>query len=124
MLAGRLDVATGTFGIDELPVPDPGPGQVRIAVKAAGVCLSDVHLIEGMLNPAHLAGDSVTLGHEVSGVIDALGPGVTGWQPGQRVLLIAEARRRRTAPDQGRRLRRRVVRVHPRVTVNARRHSR
>ncbi|WP_433298802.1 zinc-binding dehydrogenase [Pseudonocardia sp. CA-142604] len=89
MLAGRLDVATRTFGIDELAVPDPGPGQVRIAVKAAGVCLSDVHLIDGMLNPAHLTGDSVTLGHEVSGVIDALGPGVTGWQPGQRVLLLA-----------------------------------
>jgi D-arabinose 1-dehydrogenase-like Zn-dependent alcohol dehydrogenase len=89
MLAGRLDVTTRTFGIAEVPVPEPGPGQVRIAVKAAGVCLSDVHLIDGMLTPAYLTGDSVTLGHEVSGVIDTLGAGVTGWQPGQRVLLQA-----------------------------------
>ncbi|GAA3141719.1 zinc-binding dehydrogenase [Planomonospora alba] len=93
MLAGRLDVATKTFALEHVPVPEPGPGQVRIRVKAAGVCLSDVHLIDGSLNPLFLAGDKVTLGHEVSGVVDALGPDVpTGWSPGQRVLLNAGER--------------------------------
>ncbi|GAA2143293.1 hypothetical protein GCM10009825_33440 [Arthrobacter humicola] len=70
MLAGRLDVGTATFAVREVPEPEAGPGQVRIAVAAAGVCLSDVHLIEGMLKPQYLRGDTVTLGHEVAGVID------------------------------------------------------
>ncbi|GIH99835.1 zinc-binding dehydrogenase [Planobispora takensis] len=93
MLAGRLDVRNKTFAVEEVPVPEPGPGEVRIKVKAAGVCLSDVHLIDGSLNPLFLASDKVTLGHEVSGVIDALGPDVPGgWAAGQRVLLQAGER--------------------------------
>src|SRR5690606_32994676 len=73
--------------------PEPGPGEVRIKVEAAGVCLSDVHLIKGILRPPHLEQDSVTLGHEVAGTVDALGPGAAGWTVGQRVRLQAgEAR--------------------------------
>jgi D-arabinose 1-dehydrogenase-like Zn-dependent alcohol dehydrogenase len=94
MLAGRLDTRTLEFGVVEVPIPEPGPGQVRIKVEAAGVCLSDVHLIDGMLKPATPEGviitpegGTITLGHEVAGAIDALGPGVSGWQEGQRVLL-------------------------------------
>ncbi len=89
MLAGRLNVATRTFELREVPVPDPGHGQVRIKVEAAGVCLSDVHLIDGTLRPVHLPGDEVTLGHEVAGTIEALGAGVDGLREGQRVLLQA-----------------------------------
>ncbi len=89
MLAGRLNVATGTFELREVPVPEPGNGQVRIKVEAAGVCLSDVHLIDGTLRPVHLPGDEVTLGHEVAGTIEALGAGVEGLVEGQRVLLQA-----------------------------------
>ncbi|MQY08622.1 zinc-binding dehydrogenase [Actinomadura macrotermitis] len=89
MLAGRLNVATLDFQVTEVPVPEPGPGEVRIRVEAAGVCLSDVHLIDGGLKPLFLPGDTVTLGHEVAGTVDALGPGVTAWRPGQRVLLAA-----------------------------------
>lgn len=89
MLAARLDMRTRELRVEDVPVPDPGPGQVRIAVQAAGVCLSDVHLIDGTLSPGFLDADAVTLGHEVAGVIDALGEGVTGWRPGQRVLLQA-----------------------------------
>ncbi|GAB3213249.1 zinc-binding dehydrogenase [Marinactinospora endophytica] len=94
VLAGRLNVKTRTFSLEEVPVPRPGPGQVRIKVKAAGVCLSDVHLIDGTLTPRLLPGDTVTLGHEVSGVVDELGPEVTGWEPGHRVLLQAGEERR------------------------------
>ncbi|MBJ7905691.1 zinc-binding dehydrogenase [Streptomyces sp. DSM 110735] len=104
MLAGRLHVPSGTFRVEEVPVPVPGPGEVLIEVKAAGVCLSDVHLIDGSLKPFGPIED-LTLGHEVSGVIHVLGPGLLGdWTPGTRVALqagqscgaCANCRRRRT----------------------------
>ncbi len=64
------------------PVPEPGPGQVRIRVLACGVCRTDLHLAEGDLAPhRHL----VTPGHEVVGTVDALGPHCTRWQEGQRI---------------------------------------
>jgi propanol-preferring alcohol dehydrogenase len=66
----------------ERPVPEPGPGQVRIRVLACGVCRTDLHLAEGDLAPhRHL----VTPGHEVVGTVDALGPDCTRWQEGQRI---------------------------------------
>ncbi len=89
MLAGRLHVPTRTFEVTRVPVPEPGHGQVRIQVEAAGVCLSDVHLIDGTLSPLYLPGETVTLGHEVAGTVDVLGEGVEGLAPGQRVLLQA-----------------------------------
>jgi D-arabinose 1-dehydrogenase-like Zn-dependent alcohol dehydrogenase len=90
MLAGRLEISTRKFEVREVPVPEPGPGQVRVRVRAAGVCLSDVHLIDGSLRPPFLDGDEVTLGHEVAGEIDTIGPDVPGpWEPGQRVTLQA-----------------------------------
>ncbi|MEU3874580.1 MULTISPECIES: zinc-binding dehydrogenase [Streptomyces] len=93
MQAARLDLRTGTFAVEDVPVPEPGPGQVRIEVKAAGICLSDVHLIDGSLTPVHATADKVTLGHETAGIINALGPGVPGpWTVGQRVLLQAGER--------------------------------
>ncbi|MCI4061151.1 zinc-binding dehydrogenase [Micromonospora sp. R77] len=95
MLAGRLHVTGRELRMESVPVPEPGRGQVRVRVVAAGVCLSDVHLIDGTLTPLYLAGDVVTLGHEVAGTVDALGDGVDGWLPGQRVLLQAGERDRR-----------------------------
>ena len=89
MLAARLNVKTLTLSMDDVPIPDPGPGQVRVKVRAAGVCLSDVHLIDGSVRPLHLMQQEVTLGHEIAGTIDALGPGVTGYPVGQRVALQA-----------------------------------
>ncbi|MGN9767684.1 alcohol dehydrogenase catalytic domain-containing protein [Micromonospora sp. SD12] len=95
MLAGRLHLAERALRMEPVPVPEPRDGQVRIRVEAAGVCLSDVHLIDGTLTPLYLPGDVVTLGHEVAGVVDAFGDDVEGWQPGQRVLLQAGERDRR-----------------------------
>lgn len=94
MLAGRLHVADRRLRMETVPVPEPDRGQVRIRVEAAGVCLSDVHLIDGTLTPLYLPDDVVTLGHEVAGVVDALGDDVDGWEPGQRVLLQAGERDR------------------------------
>ena len=62
MLAGRMNFATGEFAVKEVPVPQAGPGEARVQVKAAGVCLSDVHLIARILTPLFLNGDEVTLG--------------------------------------------------------------
>ncbi|MFJ9431263.1 zinc-binding dehydrogenase [Streptomyces sp. NPDC101490] len=89
MLAARLHVPTRTLRIEEVPKPAPGPGEVLVKVEAAGVCLSDVHLIDGTLTPLFLRDDTVTLGHEVSGTIAETGPGVTRWTPGQRVVLYS-----------------------------------
>ncbi|WP_369251173.1 zinc-binding dehydrogenase [Streptomyces sp. R41] len=90
MLAGRFHLDSKKFAVEEVPVPVPGPGEVLIEVKAAGVCLSDVHLLDGSLPPLFLDSDTVTVGHEVSGVIHTLGPGLKrGLTVGTRVTLEA-----------------------------------
>jgi len=63
-------------------IPEPGPGQVRIQVQACGVCHSDVITKEGVF--PGIAYPRVP-GHEVAGVIDAVGPGVVTWRKGERV---------------------------------------
>lgn len=92
MLAGRLEIASRTFAVREVPEPEPGRGEVRIRVRAAGVCLSDVHLIDGSLTPQFLGSPEVTLGHEVAGEIEAIGSDVHGWAVGDRVVLEAGER--------------------------------
>ncbi|MBP2472951.1 D-arabinose 1-dehydrogenase-like Zn-dependent alcohol dehydrogenase [Crossiella equi] len=93
MRAARFDIETGGFGLKEVDVPKPGPGQVLIKVAAAGVCLSDVHIIDGSLSGFRtLSGQTeVTLGHEVAGTIEELGADVPDdlWRAGQRVVLTA-----------------------------------
>ncbi len=78
--------------IEEVPVPVPGPGQVRISVDWAGICGTDRHEYEGpnfipLKKPHRLTGRTapLTLGHEFTGRISALGEGVTGWRVGDRV---------------------------------------
>jgi D-arabinose 1-dehydrogenase-like Zn-dependent alcohol dehydrogenase len=92
MRAGRITVSTRAFDVVDVPTPDAGSGQVRIKVAAAGVCLSDVHFLEGILSPGYLVGDHVTLGHEVAGVVDQVGAGVAGVAVGDRVVVIAGER--------------------------------
>jgi alcohol dehydrogenase, propanol-preferring len=67
--------------VDEVE-PEPGPGQVRIAVTACGVCRTDLHVIEGDLSVRR---DRVIPGHEVVGRVDALGPGSVRLEVGERV---------------------------------------
>ena len=92
MRAGRITVSTRAFDVVDVPTPDAGAGQVRVKVAAAGVCLSDVHLLEGILSPGYLVGDHVTLGHEVAGVVDQVGAGITRVTVGDRVVVIAGER--------------------------------
>lgn len=90
MLAGRFHLDSKKFAVEEVPVPVPGPGEILIEVKAAGVCLSDVHLLDGSLVPLFATSDTVTVGHEVSGVIHTLGPDLKrGLTVGTRVTLEA-----------------------------------
>lgn len=66
----------------EREAPTPGPGEVRVAVSVCGVCRTDLHLAEGDLTPHAPA---VVPGHEVVGVVDALGPGATRFAVGERI---------------------------------------
>jgi 2-desacetyl-2-hydroxyethyl bacteriochlorophyllide A dehydrogenase len=84
MKAARFDQSTKTLAVTDVAVPEPGPMEVRVQVHACGICLSDVHLLDGTL-PSPLP--QVTPGHEAAGVIDVVGGQVTGWKPGDRVLL-------------------------------------
>ncbi|MEU8241318.1 zinc-binding dehydrogenase [Actinoplanes missouriensis] len=95
MLAGRLHLKERGLRMETVDVPEPGPDEVLVKVTAAGVCLSDVHLIEGGLTPRLLDGDVVTLGHETAGIVDRVGDRVEGWKPGDRILLQAGQRDRR-----------------------------
>lgn len=92
MKAGRITVSTRKFEVIDVPTPNAGTGQIRIKVGAAGVCLSDVHFLEGILSPGYLTGDVVTLGHEVAGTIDQIGEGVESCSIGERVVVIAGER--------------------------------
>jgi alcohol dehydrogenase, propanol-preferring len=66
----------------DLPTPQPGPGQLRLRVRVCGVCHTDLHTVEGDIHPPHLP---ITPGHQVVGVLDALGPGVENRNLGERV---------------------------------------
>jgi len=70
------------FEIVEREVPEPGSGQVRIKVQACGVCHSDVLTVEGAWPGIQYPR---VPGHEVAGVIDQVGEGVSAWKKGQRV---------------------------------------
>ncbi|MBK3589052.1 alcohol dehydrogenase catalytic domain-containing protein, partial [Streptomyces sp. MBT57] len=59
MRAARLHLPTRTLSVQEVAKPVPGPGEVLVKVGAAGVCLSDVHLVDGTLTPLYLEGDLV-----------------------------------------------------------------
>lgn len=89
MLAGRLTYADRSFTMTEVDLPEPGAGEVRVRVKAAGVCLSDVHILDGSLPGTPEGVDEVTLGHEIAGVVEALGEGVAQPAVGTRVIVEA-----------------------------------
>ena len=82
MIAAQVTTPGGPFEIVQRDTPQPGPGSVRIKVQACGICHSDSLVKEG-----HMPGIQYPRvpGHEVVGVIDAIGSNVTGWHPGQRV---------------------------------------
>jgi S-(hydroxymethyl)mycothiol dehydrogenase len=79
-------VATGKgapVGITTVVVPDPGPGEALVTVQACGVCHTDLHYREGGIGQDF----PYLLGHEAAGVVEAVGPDVTGLAPGDFVIL-------------------------------------
>src|SRR5689334_9177205 len=82
MRVAQVSEPKGPLELVERPVPEPGPGTVRIRVLACGICHSDSLTKEGLMPGIQYPR---VPGHEVAGVIDAVGPGVPGWEPGQRV---------------------------------------
>ncbi|MGD9884911.1 zinc-binding dehydrogenase [Reyranella sp.] len=87
MRAARFDRASRQLSVQDVPVPEPGPGEVLIRVEAAGICASDLHMIDGILPDFPL--DHVIPGHEGAGTIARVGAAVPLWQVGQRVVLLA-----------------------------------
>lgn len=70
------------LGLQELPDPEPAPGEIRIGVGACGVCRTDLHVVEGELPPL---GRAVIPGHQIVGRVDKTGPGATRFREGDRV---------------------------------------
>jgi len=81
-LVAQVGKAKGEFELVERDMPEPGGGEVRIKVEACGICFSD-HLVKDGLWP-EMKYPRIP-GHEVAGVIDAVGPDVTEWKKGERV---------------------------------------
>jgi threonine dehydrogenase-like Zn-dependent dehydrogenase len=82
----------GALSVDEVPAPEPGPGQVRVAVHSAGICMSDVYGVSGRNTRRDVvlgegADGVLVMGHEVAGRIDAAGPGAAGPAPGTPVAV-------------------------------------
>ena len=77
-------VAPSELAVVDLPQPQPGPGEVRLRVKACGICGSDLH---GMDGSSGRRIPPLVMGHEASGIVDAVGEGVSAWQAGDRVTF-------------------------------------
>jgi propanol-preferring alcohol dehydrogenase len=82
MRAMILDNPGAPLRLAELPLPRPGAGEVLIEVEACGVCRTDLHLVDGELPHPKLP---IIPGHEIVGRVKAIGDGVAGFRPGQRV---------------------------------------
>ncbi len=74
----------GKFELLDVPLPTLQPGEVLVRVKAAGICGSDVHGLDGSTGRRI---PPLIMGHEAAGVIGAVGEGVTGWKAGDRVTF-------------------------------------
>jgi len=83
MRAMRLAAAHQRLSLDEhMPLPQPDPRQVLLRVSACGVCRTDLHIVDGELTEPKLP---LTPGHEIVGTVEAIGEGVTGLKPGERI---------------------------------------
>ncbi|BBZ18673.1 zinc-binding dehydrogenase [Mycolicibacterium gadium] len=86
MRAQRFYADTKKFAVEAVPIPEPGPGEVLVKVAFCGICHSDLSLINGTFPAMRPV---VTQGHEAAGTIAKMGPDVTGWAEGDRVVVAA-----------------------------------
>jgi threonine dehydrogenase-like Zn-dependent dehydrogenase len=96
MKAARFHAAKDGCG-DEIPIPEVGEGQVKIKPEYVGACGSDLHenkdgphiiLSRDSPHPLTRKGVSIVLGHEFTGVVDEVGPGVSEFKKGQRAAVL------------------------------------
>jgi len=84
MKAVRLFAIGSPLKEQGIEIPRPGPADVLVRIRAAGICHSDAHYRAGVSPVKHLP---ITLGHEVAGVVEEVGMAVRNFQPGDRVCL-------------------------------------
>jgi len=96
MKVAQVSKPGADFSVVEREIPNPGAGQVRIKVKACGVCHSDVLVKEGSWPGIQYPR---VPGHEVVGIIDEVGAGVSGWKKGQRVGVGWHGGQDNTCPE-------------------------
>ncbi len=87
MRAFHIRTAGEPARLIDLPRPEPGPGQMRITIRACGLNFADLLMQKGTYQDTPMA--PFTQGMEVAGIVDALGPGVTGFRPGDRVAVYS-----------------------------------
>lgn len=79
--------APGDLRIEDVPTPELGPGQLRVRVRCGGICGSDLHYYQhGGFGTVRIK-EPMVLGHEVAGMIEAVGAGAGGFAPGERVAI-------------------------------------
>ena len=88
-----------TFNVVDAPLTEPAAGEVRIKVAYCGVCGTDMHIFHG--NMDQRVATPLTIGHEMSGVIDAVGPDVSGYAVGDKVVVRPLDDREEQPSDKG-----------------------
>lgn len=86
MLTAKASPSLSVLKVVELPLPEPAAGELRVRVRAAGVGATDLTVVRG----AYMFAPKIPFvpGYEIAGVVDAVGPGVTGFRLGQRVAAL------------------------------------
>lgn len=82
VLERQAPIASAPLHLREIPAPEPGPNEVRVRVRACGLCRTDLHVIEGDLPARKLP---LIPGHQVVGTVDRLGPGAARFREGDRI---------------------------------------
>jgi len=88
-----------TLSVEETSRPSPGPGEVLLDVAYCGICGTDTHIYHGAMDQR--VAMPQTIGHEASGVVAEVGPGVTAWKPGDAVVVRPLDNRGETPADRG-----------------------
>ena len=85
VMKANVFISPGHFGLEEKPIPTAGYGEAVIKVRLTTICGTDIHIVKG----EYPVKPGLTIGHEAVGTIHELGPGVTGYEIGERVLVGA-----------------------------------